>query len=258
VRDTLLARGGLKISTTNSLSARQKAANFHRHQHHLPTHNMVMPFRHIVTACFTSRLVLMVLMLVSDLCIQTSFDTPNDKLVFGALKSTSEKQVCDAQTTCLPNDSLEPGALSSLIQAVAHPYSSWDAAHFLTIARDGREHVRGVANESQEDESNTRETLEARHPFLPLFPLLINRGAFLLFRRWSESDDLLPNWCYVLAGLITNNIAFAISAVALYGLTHLLLRDQFTTVQIDGGSSDKIGVSKVRQVEANLKKREET
>ena len=129
------------------------------------------------------------------------------------------------------------------------PLTRWDAARFLRLAH--RPTIRypqlersllrqSSANTCPIDSEIIRGSEEA-HPFLPLFPALIQITAAALL--WGLPTALLPPTCesvLTLAAFLLNTICFAWAASELYQMTKLVLIHSATATTTTSTSSRSV------------------
>ncbi|XP_062848217.1 palmitoyltransferase ZDHHC18-A [Trichomycterus rosablanca] len=99
----------------------------------------------------------------------------------------------------------KPLLLDPLIEVLFGGLGRWDAEHFLFIAERGY-------------------LYEHNHAFFPLFPLILRSVAATLL--WPLSDFLTFRGRLLVAVSILNSAVFLLSAVALYGLSCIVLQDR--------------------------------
>jgi len=220
-----------------------------------------MTHRQLLRTALLVRVAVLLLMAVSCRYIPDFSSGDESLAAFDLrLKQSSEKEpafalagsFCECGFSCLasppPLPAVRESATTSRKKAKAFwsflltPLTRWDAARFLrlahrpTIRYPQLERLRLVSSQQTADEHGNIDTdtcrrinksviqaSEEAHPFLPLFPLMIQVTATII--TWCIPTALIPPTCestLALGALVLNTICFVWTASELYKMTKLI------------------------------------
>ena len=123
---------------------------------------------------------------------------------------------------------------TKLTTTALHPFTTWDSAHFLTLAYEGRSSVKPTTKKKTSKEE--QRIIEQRHVFFPLYPYVLRTTTYFLFQPLFGPPD---SYMFVFTGVVLNLVFFLLSTASLIKLTTLyinessfIIKDRKNTIEI--------------------------